>query len=64
MAQLVWERVKDFYKKEENDVSSELRGAAMRASVPPGWIVRVVYNKFEDHTDAMTFVPDPHHEWK
>jgi len=37
-------------------------GFTERMEVPLGWLVRS-YN-IEDETVAITYVPDPQHEWK
>ncbi len=35
-----------------------------RMSVPSGWIVAGDNSASTEHGYAMTFVPDPSHEWK
>jgi hypothetical protein len=53
MAELKWERLRDFYMWIDNHAGVN---GTDRAKVPGGWLV--------SSGSGLTFVPDPNHEWK
>lgn len=46
------------YLEDDNDFET------YRRKVPGGWLVRTIEALYHGGGDALTFVPDPNHEWR